>query len=57
MHDGNVLVPTETEAISVGPTAPYRIFDTTVTFPTGGCYTVTASWPGGSWKFNLAVGR
>lgn len=57
MHDGNVLVPAETDAISVGPTPPYRIFITTVTFPSGGCYTVAASWPGGGWKINLAVGR
>jgi hypothetical protein len=56
MQNGNVLVPTETDAISVGPTPPYRIFITTVTFPSGGCYTVAASWPGSSWKINLAVG-
>lgn len=58
MHDRDLLVPSETNSIAVGPTPPYRIFVTTVNAPTSpGCYVATASWPGGNWSITIALGK
>jgi len=58
MHDRDLLVPSETESIEVGPAPPYRIFVTTVFAPASpSCYVATAGWPGGSWSVTIALGK
>jgi hypothetical protein len=57
MHDPDLLVPAESQAISVGQTPPYRIFVTSASIASPGCYVVSATWPGDSWSVTIAVGR
>lgn len=57
MHDPDVLDPSESGAIDPGSPNPYREFRTVVTLVSGGCYAVTAKWPGGGWSITVAVGK